>query len=372
VTGTAESIASDLQRAFAARDLDLLGTLLADDARWGDDDASNKCRNRQQVVATFSRLLDEGVDGRVEEVRVSPNGVLCRLRVDWPDATGRAPSESLFHLYVVRDGLIAEIRRYDDLDSALAALGEPRAERIPRAADGDESNLADAFFSAIRRGDLQSLERLLREHPQMASAPLGGRYRTRTPLHVATDWPGYFPNGPQVVRLLIAAGADPNARETGNVAETPLHWAASSDDVDVAEALVDGGADIEMPDGSIGTPLDNAIGYACWHVARLLVARGARVDKPWHAAALGLLKRLEELLAEPAATRDEISKAFWHACSGSQRRTAELLLSRGADLNWVPDYAEGTPLDTANGLATRQENVISWLRELGARSTQAR
>jgi len=32
-----------------------------------------------------------------------------------------------------------------------------------------------------------------------------------------------------------------------------LHWAASSDDADVAEALIDGGADVEAPGGSIGT-----------------------------------------------------------------------------------------------------------------------
>ena len=32
---------------------------------------------------------------------------------------------------------------------------------------------------------------------------------------------------------------------------TPFNWAASSDDVDVAEALIDGGADIEAPGGSI-------------------------------------------------------------------------------------------------------------------------
>jgi hypothetical protein len=44
---------------------------------------------------------------------------------------------------------------------------------------------------------------------------------------------------------------------------------------------------------------------------------------------------------------------------------AEYRLSRGADLNWEPDYAHGTPLDAASGLGTRQENVISWLRELG-------
>jgi hypothetical protein len=28
-------------------------------------------------------------------------------------------------------------------------------------------------------------------------------------LHLAADWPGYLPNGPQIVRLLIQAGADP-------------------------------------------------------------------------------------------------------------------------------------------------------------------
>ena len=186
---------------------------------------------------------------------------------------------------------------------------------------------------------------------------------------MVADWPGYFPNGPEVVEILIAAGADPDVRSAGKkFAETPLHWAASSDDVDVASALIDGGADVEAADGSIGTPLDNAIGYACWHVARLLVARGARIDKLWHAAALGMLTRVQELLVE-RSTPDahDVSQAFWHACSGGQRRVAELLLGRGADLNWVPEYADGTALDAADGLGTRQENVITWLREQGAR-----
>jgi hypothetical protein len=63
-----------------------------------------------------------------------------------------------------------------------------------------------------------------------------------------------------------------------------------------------------------------------------------------------------------------VSQAFWHACAAGQRRAAEHLLTRGASLNWVPDYAEGTPLDAASGLGTRQENVLTWLRELGAPS----
>lgn len=47
------------------------------------------------------------------------------------------------------------------------------------------------------------------------------------------------------------------------------------------------------------------------------------------------------------------------------------MLRARADLDWVPDYAEGTPLDTATGLGTRQENVITWLREKGALSAES-
>ena len=250
-------------------------------------------------------------------------------------------------------------------------MSEQAGKLIP-----EDDGVAAELRQAVRAGDVEVIRRLLRNDPALASARLVGRGGgTGTPLHLVTDWPGYFPNGPLIVRLLIDAGADPNALTTsraseapGPGSETPLHYAASSDDVDVAEVLIDAGAGIEVPDGSIGTPLDNAVGYTCWHVARLLVARGARVDKAWHAAALGMLGRLETLLgSDPPA--EQVSQAFWHACTAGQRRAAEYLLSRGADLGWEPDYAHGTPLDAATGLSTRQENVITWLRELGAPSS---
>lgn len=229
---------------------------------------------------------------------------------------------------------------------------------------------ADQLVAAIHVGDVALLEGLISSDVGVASRPLGGRHGTRTPLHVVADWPGYWPNGPQTVEILLAAGADPNARDPEPHSETPLHWAASSDDADVARALVDGGADINVPDGSIGTPLDNAVGYGCWNVARLLVERGASVDNLWVAAALGLLERLQELLAGSEGDRDKVSQAFWHACHAGQRRAAEYLLAVGADMNWSPDYANGqTPLDAAQDQGTQQQNVISWLRERGARTT---
>jgi len=255
----------------------------------------------------------------------------------------------------------------------MATVSEQETgKRIP----GDD-RVAIELTLAVHAGDIEAVERLLRDDPGLVSARLVGRGGgTSTPLHLVTDWPGYFPNGPQIVRLLIRAGADPNALTTGSDpepgpgSETPLHYAASSDDVDVAEALIDGGADIEVPNGSIGTPLDNAVGYNCWHVARLLVARGARVDRAWHAAALGMLARLDEILgSDPGA--EAVSQAFWHACTAGQRRAAEYLLARGADLNWEPDYAHGTALDAASGRSTQQENVITWLREQGARSASS-
>jgi ankyrin repeat protein len=242
----------------------------------------------------------------------------------------------------------------------------------------DDNRAAVELLFAVRGGDLDLVRSLLSDNPDLARARFGAIERgTRTALHFVTDWPGYFPSGPEIVRLLIDSGADPNARTTGRGSEapgpgseTPLHWAASSDDVDVAQALIDGGADLETPDGSIGTPLDNAVGYGCWHVARLLVTCGVRVEKVWHAGALGMLDRLEALLVADIDP-EQISQGFWHACAAGQRRAAERLLRAGADLNWEPDYAEGTALDAAGGLGTRQTIVIEWLQSLGARSAQA-
>jgi hypothetical protein len=252
----------------------------------------------------------------------------------------------------------------------MVTTDEPMSVAIPA-----DSPAAVELLLAVHGGDIDLVRRLLAENPPLATARFAAaRGGSSTALHFVTDWPGYFPNGPAIVHVLIDAGSDPNALTTGRASETPgpgsetpLHYAASSDDVDVAAALIDRGADLETPDGSIGTPLDNAIGYGCWHVARLLTVRGARVEKIWHAAALGLLDRLEDLLGA-GIDPELVSQGFWHACAAGRRRAAERLLGAGADPNWEPDYAQGTALDASTGLGTQQQNVIEWLQSIGARA----
>lgn len=231
---------------------------------------------------------------------------------------------------------------------------------------------ARALADAIRAGDAEIVQRLVDKQPALASVVIrDAKGGGRTPLHVVADWPGYFPNGPAIVAILVAHGAGPNVRIGGHGAETALHWAASSDDVAVARALIDAGADVNAPEGSIGTPLANAIGYGCWHTARLLVERGASTEGGlWILAALGMLAEVEAVCtADPPPSEEEINEAFWQACHGGQRRVAEYLLGLGADLNATQDYADGTPLDIARELDTGREQLAEWLVGLGARSS---
>jgi hypothetical protein len=117
-----DDIAELLTSAFATRDIDLLGGMLADDARWGDDDHPNKCRSRADVVATFARLLVEGVEGSIQESVTDHGGVAVRLHVRWPNPGDEGRGVNFWQAYLVRDGLITEIQRHDDRRSAVRAI----------------------------------------------------------------------------------------------------------------------------------------------------------------------------------------------------------------------------------------------------------
>jgi hypothetical protein len=203
--------------------------------------------------------------------------------------------------------------------------------------------------NAVQHGQLARLDTLLDEHPWLATARFGDRECYRTLLHAATDWPGHFPNGPAVVARIVRAGADINAHSCfDSHTETALHWAASSGDVAMLDALLDAGADIEAMGAVLGggTALADACGFGNWAAARRLVERGA-TTRLKDAAALGLMDRVETVCASiPHPDQVEITQALWSASAGGQLEAAVYLVDRGADINWV-GWDDLTPLDAA-------------------------
>src|SRR5437868_30864 len=107
-------------------------------------------------------------------------------------------------------------------------LRRSRCTRSDELSMTDTTQLAEQLVLAVHIGDVDAVARIIADAPELVVAPLGGRFQSRTALHVVADWPGYFPNGPEIVNVLLAAGADPNARDPGPGSESPLHWAASS------------------------------------------------------------------------------------------------------------------------------------------------
>lgn len=234
---------------------------------------------------------------------------------------------------------------------------------------------AVAVTEAIHMGDIGGLRSLLDEHPELVRCEFGltddtGEpcVMTRTILHVATDWPGHFPNNAETVRVLIGVGAAVDARFAGgHHIETALHWAASSDDVEVIDVLLDAGADIEARGAVIGggTAMSDATAFGQWEAARRLLERGASTTF-WEAATLGLHDRVDSHFAADAPpTPLDVTEAFWGACHGGQLAMAQLLRDRGADINWV-GWDNITPLDCAK--RSDAQDVVAWLEGVGAQS----
>jgi uncharacterized protein len=167
------------------------------------------------------------------------------------------------------------------------------------------------------------------------------------------------------VTVLHEAGADVNASMDGG--ETPLHWAASNDDVELVDALLDAGADVNAPGSVIGGlgPVADAAVFGGRKAGLRLVERGASTNI-FQAAALGLIDRVRtELATEPAPEEERTTTAFRAACGGGHLDIAELLLAKGADINWV-GWGDQTPLDVAQGAEATE--LVGWLQEHGARS----
>jgi len=212
------------------------------------------------------------------------------------------------------------------------------------------------YFRACTAGDTETLSALLTASPSLVQArtPDGA-----TGLHLAV-------RHPDVLRLLLARGADPNVRESGDHA-LALHAAAGGGLIESARVLLEGGSD---PQGSGDAHRLDTVGWAtCFgdahrEVADLLVAHGAR-HHVFSAIALGdlsLVRRVVEddpaALARRLAPTEQEQTALHYVVAppdglvggrfrtGAHYRTLQLLIDLGADLD-VRDARGRTAVEVA-------------------------
>ena len=119
-----ETMAAWIRIASNARDMTVFRSLIAEDARWGEGgpDDERTCQNRNEIIATYKRLLAEGVRGTVTETTTGPGGVVCSLEVEWPDRSPNWRGPTIYQAFLVTNGLVTRIQGHDNHDHAIAAI----------------------------------------------------------------------------------------------------------------------------------------------------------------------------------------------------------------------------------------------------------
>jgi ankyrin repeat protein len=173
-----------------------------------------------------------------------------------------------------------------------------------------------------------------------------GRLQGETAL-MAWSEEGWTP----AVRLLLALGADPNARSYApGDGDTPLYYAAASGRASVVKLLLTAGAEPNTVDSKGFTPLGGVLYYANGDrdTVSLLLDAGARVDFPDrdHSVLGGFLPSnprrveiLKQLLAHGGSVNDRYAPGKPHFVSWGRccPDMLEVLLDNGADVNMRTD-----------------------------------
>ena len=121
----AERLAALIGQALGAADLDAYADLLHPQVRWGaPGDPSPPCQSRAQVLTWYRAGREAGTRARVTETVVSGDRILVGLRISSVQADSGAGDESdRWQVLTVRDGLVADIRGFDNRDEAAATAG---------------------------------------------------------------------------------------------------------------------------------------------------------------------------------------------------------------------------------------------------------
>jgi len=252
-----------------------------------------------------------------------------------------------------------------------------------------EAPAGEPLFQAIQKGDTASVKRLL-DHgisantqdgeglPALMAATL---YASADCVKLLLDR-GANPNArnavgatplmwavPDIakVKLLIAAGADVNARST-NLQRTPLLIAATyPGSVEVLKLLLEHGADIHAKDRNGVHALGRAASFADVSVVRFLVEHGIDPNEPGYGApvryARQYLPTLEYLLSKGMKVEPDSLAAAAH---WQDPKLIERWIERGADVNARAGAYKRSAVMTAAASEQAGASTVKLLLEKGA------
>lgn len=203
----------------------------------------------------------------------------------------------------------------------------------------EDSSVArfESAVEAVINGDAATLERLLREHPELVHARSTRQHRS-TLLHYvgANGIEGFRQKTPKnavdITRILVDAGADVNevaemygggSTTLGLVATSVHPWLAGVQ-MPLLELLLARGATIEEP--GAGSAVHACLANGRGEAAEFLAERGARLDLAG-AAGVGRLDLVAQMVA--TATAQQLKSAFEWACGYGRTSVVEFLLRHG-------------------------------------------
>ena len=283
----------------------------------------------------------------------------------------RSDSESFSKAVEVRDE--QSIRGGTPLHGAVAT-GDPNVVRTLLEADADPDVLDDEdvtpLNSAVMFGELEIIEILLEEGADPDLPEISGM----TPLHniAMSGKPS------EAIKLLLDAEADLEARNNGG--GTPLHTAGLHKRPEIAQKLLEAGANPNSKNNEGWTPLHIAATVESLEIVKALLERRARPNArtdskltPLHLAAESEQSEpeiIELLLAHGAKAdaRNKSGKTPLHVAARSSRGKPEiirLLVEGGADPN-KRDARRRTPLILAAMSGNGKPEIIESLLDVGA------
>ncbi len=327
--------------------------------QWSGETVLMTCAGTGNLTAVNS-LLAYGADPNAKGTRWEQTALMWALAAEHPSLAGR----------LVEGGANVQARSKAGFTPLIFAAqqGDMDSVRMLLAAGANVNETSLEFGNVLTMASASGHEALSIFLLEKGAHPNSPDRNGVTPLHNAVQlglstlngikYDEFYrllpPNRPELVKALLAHGADPNAQITkteplgpeapsqGMMGQTPLFLAALSGDAQIIRVLADNGADVQLAARGNTTPLMAAAGAVMFRWRGTI---DKRLGDP-----LDAVKAVVELGADIHATNRQGQTAMHAAGFAGEDEVIQFLVDHGAKVD-VEDRSGQTPWTMAKGMS---------------------